>query len=289
MARPLRIEYKNAFYHITSRGNNLQKIYRSNKDYNSFLATLQEVIREYNWLCYAWCLMPNHYHLLIETPDANLSLGMRQLNGIYSQRFNKRHSHVGHVFQGRFKGILVEKDSHLLELSRYIVLNSVRANIVSRPEQWPWSSYKGMLEKTQKEYFIKRDWLLLQFGSYSKAAMEVYRQFVLAGINKPDPWGNLKNRIFLGSDKWIQQVSSKEEIKINCKEITRQERYFGRPELKKVFSTLITKHQRNELIYKAHKQYGYTFTDIGKCLNIHYSVVSRAFRKQAGRDAQNKT
>lgn len=289
MARPLRIEYKNAFYHITSRGNGLQKIYHSNNDYSSFLVILQKVIQEYNWLCYAWCLMPNHYHLFIETPNANLSLGMRQLNGIYSQRFNKRHSHVGHVFQGRFKSILVEKDSHLLELSRYTVLNPVRANIVSEPEQWPWSSYTEMIGKTKKEYSIKKDWLLSQFGNYRNAAMKAYRQFVLAGINEPSPWSNLKNRIFLGSDRWVQQVSLKKEVKINCKEIACQERYFGRPELKKVFSGLTTKHQRNKLIYKAHKQYGYTFTDIGKYLNIHYSAVSRAFKKQACSNAQNKT
>lgn len=108
-----------------------------------FLEVLSEVCERFNWECHAYCLMSNHYHLLIETPDANLSQGMRQLNGVYTQRFNRVHGRVGHVFQGRYKGILVEKDSYLLELARYIVLNPVRAGMVRSAKDWPWSSYRA--------------------------------------------------------------------------------------------------------------------------------------------------
>jgi len=132
MARPLRIEYDRAVYHITSRGNARKAIYGDDADREIFLETLHKVTKRYNWLCHAYCLMNNHYHLVIETPDGNLSRGMRQLNGVYTQRYNARHYSVGHIFQGRYKAILIQKDSHLLEVSRYVVLNPVRAKAVPR-------------------------------------------------------------------------------------------------------------------------------------------------------------
>ena len=134
MARPLRIEYPGAVYHITSRGNARADIFLMDDDRQVFLDILGNTVEKYNWLCHAFCLLDNHYHLLIETPDPNLSLGMRQLNGVYTQTFNRTHDRVGHVFQGRYKAILVEKESHLLELCRYVVLNPVRAKMVSKPD-----------------------------------------------------------------------------------------------------------------------------------------------------------
>ena len=141
MTRPLRIEYPNAVYHVTSRGNARNKIFLGDQDRENFLAVLDAVVKRYNWLCHAYCLMDNHYHLMIETPDANLSRGMRQLNGVYTQKYNWWHSKTGHIFQGRYKAILVEKENYLLELCRYVVLNPVRANMVDKPEEWKWSSY----------------------------------------------------------------------------------------------------------------------------------------------------
>ena len=148
MARPLRIEFADAFYHITSRGDRREAIYEDDEDRKAFLNILAEVVARYNWICHAFCLMTNHYHLLIETVDGNLSQGMRQLNGVYTQASNRRHRRVGHLFQGRFKGILVDKEAYLLELSRYVVLNPVRAGMVESPEQWPWSSYRAMVKKS---------------------------------------------------------------------------------------------------------------------------------------------
>jgi putative transposase len=137
MARPLRIEFPGALYHVTSRGNGRADIFLDDGDRQLFLNVLATVCHRLHWLCYAYCLMTNHYHLVIETPDGNLAKGMRQLNGVYTQRFNRRHDHVGHILQGRYKAILVERDAYLLELARYVVLNPVRARMVEAPEHWP--------------------------------------------------------------------------------------------------------------------------------------------------------
>lgn len=136
MARPLRAEYPGAIYHITSRGNARQPIFEDDEDRKAFQVLLESLVSRYNWLCHAYCLMDNHYHLLVETPDGNLSEGMRQLNGIYTQSFNGRHGRVGHVFQGRFKAILVGRENYLLELCRYVVLNPIRAGIVRSPGRY---------------------------------------------------------------------------------------------------------------------------------------------------------
>jgi len=127
MSRPLRIEFTGAVYHITSRGNGRQDIFFEDKDRRVFLDLFWEIVKRERWICYAYCLMSNHYHLLIETKRPNLSRGMRQLNGAYAQKFNYMHDKVGHVFQGRYKSILVDRDNYLLELCRYVVLNPVRA------------------------------------------------------------------------------------------------------------------------------------------------------------------
>src|SRR4030066_2444129 len=164
MARPLRIEYPGAIYHITSRGNARQPIYKDDKDRETFLELLGSVVSRYGWICHAYCLMGNHYHLLIETPDGNLSQGMRQLNGIYTQHFNRRHGRVGHLFQGRFKAIVVDRDSYLLELCRYVVLNPIRAAMVKHVEHYPWSSYPATMGLADCPVWLNTDWLLGRFG-----------------------------------------------------------------------------------------------------------------------------
>ena len=136
MARPLRLEFPGAVYHVTSRGNARAAIFLDDEDRPIFLGVLGAVVARFGWLCHAYCLMDNHYHLLLETPDPNLSRGMRQLNGVYTQRFNRRHGRVGHVLQGRFKAILVDRDGYLLELARYLVLNPVRAGRVKDPGRY---------------------------------------------------------------------------------------------------------------------------------------------------------
>lgn len=202
MARPLRIEFPGAVYHITSRGNEKKAIFRDDVDRHMFLTTLEGVILRYNWLCHAYCLMDNHYHLIIDTPDGNLSIGMRQLNGIYTQRFNKRYGRVGHLFQGRFNAVLVQKDSHLLEACRYVVLNPVRAKEVQMPEQWTWSSYRGTAGRSKPHRCLETNWLLSQFSPKRNVAETLYRGFVTDGIAAESIGTMLECGIF-----WARMVS----------------------------------------------------------------------------------
>ena len=175
MARPLRLQYPGAVYHLTSRGSARQKIFWDDTDRETFLQTLGQVISRYGWLCHAYCLMDNHYHLLVETPKPNLARGMRQLNGIYTQAFNRCHGRVGHLFQGRYKAILVEKQAHLLELCRYVVLNPVRARPHKRVGAWPWSSYRATAGLAPGPAFLTVDWVLGQFGQRRRRAQDANR------------------------------------------------------------------------------------------------------------------
>src|SRR5574342_189369 len=182
MSRPLRLQYAGAVYHLTSRGNARQKIFLDDTDRSKFLGVLSEVVSRYEWLCHAYCLMDNHYHLLIETPKANLSLGMRQLNGIYTQAFNRRHRRAGHLFQGRYKAILVQKEAHLLELCRYVVLNPLRVKVRDRVDQWKWSSFKATAGLDRAPEFLTVDWILNQFGTKRGQAQDRYAAFVREGL-----------------------------------------------------------------------------------------------------------
>lgn len=141
-----------------------EAIFEDDEDRRVFLSTLAEVVERFHWICHAYCLMTNHYHLVVETPDANLSKGMRQLNGVYTQASNRRHGRVGHLFQGRFKGILVDKEGYLLELTRYVVLNPVRAGMVAQPGQWSWSSYRAMVGEEASP-----EWLAGGRGDHAEA------------------------------------------------------------------------------------------------------------------------
>jgi putative transposase len=185
MARPLRIEFSGAIYQVTSRGNAREDIYLDDTDRAMFLGVLAEVISRFDWRCHVYCLMGNHYHWLIETPEPNLSKGMRQLNGVYTQRFNRRHGRVGHVFQGRYKAILVERDSYLKELARYGVLNPVRAKRVQHPGDWPWSSYAMTAGKAVSPVWLSTEWLLGQFGPQRERAQNAYVHFVEEGQGLP--------------------------------------------------------------------------------------------------------
>lgn len=281
MARPLRIEYPGAVYHITSRGNALKKIYSDEQDKEKFLAVLGTVVKKYNWLCHAYCLMDNHYHLLIETPEANLSIGMRQLNGVYTQLYNRRHRRPGHIFQGRYKAILVDKDNYLLELCRYVVLNPVRARLVELPERWKWSSYAATAGLKKVPEYLSVDWILGVFGTNRGIAQRHYRKFVKEGINRNSPWGELQGQIFLGDDSFIEKIKDLLAGKEAIKEIPRQQHYAGRPELKEIFKRRSSRGERgrNEKIYNAHIRYGYRLKEIADYLGIHYTTVSKVIKE----------
>jgi len=282
MARPLRIEYPGAVYHVTSRGNAREKIFRDDQDRETFLETLASVVKRYNWLCHAYCLMDNHYHVMIETQDANLSKGMRQLNGVYTQRYNRRHGKPGHVFQGRFKAILVQKDSYLLELNRYVVLNPVRAKMIEDPEDWKWSSYPATAGLKKVPDYLITDWLLQQFGRDRKTAQGQYKEFVREGIRKVSPWKELQGQILLGDKKFIEDFKDLLAGKEQIKEIPRSQRHIGRLTLSELFKEKQNKTGRNKHIYAAHTRFGYTLKEIADYLRVHYTTVSKAIQEEEG-------
>ncbi|USE36350.1 transposase [Endozoicomonas sp. SCSIO W0465] len=279
MSRPLRIQYAGALYHVTSRGNERKAIYREEVDFNLFLDVLAEVCDRFNWVIHSWCLMTNHYHLVVETPDGNLSAGMRQLNGVYTTRFNRRYGRVGHLFQGRYKAILVDKSAYLLELSRYVVLNPVRARMVDHPGDWLWSSYRYTLGELHSPDWLATDAMLLQFSDNRERACERFVAFVLAGVGV-NLWVHLKQQIYLGDDQFVSH----------------QQQYIDRPAKDKTLTEVPHKQRRKPgrslefyqascestkaAVCSAFASGSYTQKAIADFFGLHYSTVSKMVARQ---------
>lgn len=277
MARPLRLEFAGAVYHVTSRGNGRQQVFRSDDDRRLFLEVLGRTVTRWRWIVHAYCLMGNHYHLVIETPEPNLSRGMRQLNGEYTQAFNRRHNRAGHLFQGRFKGLVVEKDSHLLELCRYVVLNPVRARgmRVRRPEDWRWSSYCATAARGEAPGWLTVSWILSRFAAEESSALEGYRRFVAAGLREK---GRLEERsgLWIGSERYGERLKGLLGAKAEVREHPRRQRRPARRGLAEYLSpeACASRDARNEAIYRAYSEGGFSQRQIGDCLGMHYVTVS---------------
>lgn len=213
MSRPLRVEFEGAVYHVTARGNSGLHVYEDDLDRNRFLDFLAQELKQQLWLCHAYCLMGTHWHLLLETPEPNLSCGMARLNSCYSQWFNHRHGRHGHLLQGRYHAILVDKESYLLELCRYVVLNPVRAHMVQRVDQWPWSSYLTTVGRRVGPHWLTTEWVLSHFGSSTKPAQAAYERFVAEGLNRTSPWQNLTGQLFLGSEDFLRRTQARIEAR----------------------------------------------------------------------------
>lgn len=280
MSRPLRIEFPNALYHVTARGDRREDIFEDDEDRRAFLRTLHEVVDQFNWLCYAWCLMDNHYHLLVQTPDANLSKGMRQLNGVFTQHSNRRHRRVGHLFQGRFKAILVDSDAYLLELSRYIVLNPLRAKMVRRVQDWRWSSYRASVGLSPAEAFLAVDAVLSQFARRRDVARERYAQFVAQGKNAAAPWAQLRGQVFLGSDAFVERMQSgmaarqRDDVQIPA-----AQRRAPAPSLTQIERS---SNDRDHAIASAHATGAYSYQQIAGHFGVHFTTVGHIVRKSRG-------
>jgi putative transposase len=280
MARPLRIQYEGALYHITSRGNAGAKIFQTDSDRRQFLDVLSRVVSRFGWICHAYCLMSNHYHLLIETPSANLSQGMQLLNGVYTQRFNRASKRSGHVFQGRFKAILVEKESHLLELARYIVLNPVRARAAQSARAWSWSSYRATAGLVDVPEFLTVDWVLSQFGAKRASATRAYRQGC-----KYDVWEDLRAGSLLGSDEFAERMKPLLADAPLDPNILRRERDAARPSLKMLFTDVTDRTTRNQRIHDAVREHHYTLQEVGQYVGLHFSTIS-VIAKQVAAEQQ---
>ena len=223
--------------------------------------------------------MDNHYHLLLETLNANLAAGMRQLNGVYTQSFNHKHNRVGHLFQGRYQSILVEKEPFLLELCRYVVLNPVKENRVANPANYSWSSYKATAGLINPPPYLSLDWILRHFGKQKSTAQKKYKTFVREGLLQDSPWGCLKARCILGNEQFVADLKQPVSRTKNRSEIPKQQRLLNRPALEALFAfpENISKSKRNDLINKAILEYGYTQFELSKHLGLHYSTISRLF------------
>ncbi len=283
MARPLRIEYDGALYHVTSRGNARKAIFKDDEDRELFLDTLTKVNERYNWLCHAYCLMNNHYHLLIETPDGNLSKGMRHLNGIYTQRYNKRYKRTGHIFEGRYKAIIIQKESHLLAVCRYVVLNPVRARAVKHPEEWKWSSYKATAGSERSHNSLTADCILAQFEGKRRRVEREYREFVMSGIGEEKLWTKVKGQSVLGESGFVERLIGYVKKSKDIKEIPKHQRYINRPSLNELFNekTLRQKQKRNRKMVEVVYEYGYNQKEIADHLGMHYSTISRLINRES--------
>jgi REP-associated tyrosine transposase len=279
MARPLRIEYDGALYHVTSRGNERKPIFKDTTDRKLFLDTLSQVTQRFNWLCHAYCLMDNHYHLVIETPDGNLSNGMRQLNGVYTQAFNRRRHRVGHLFQGRFKGILVQMDSHFLEVCRYVVLNPVRAKVVKHPREWVWSSYRATAGQSAIPSCLTVEEVLSHFGPRRGAAQEKYREYVSEGIGRATIWEDLEAQSLLGLEGFAEALKDHVAGKQKLREVPKAQRFIARVSLKKLFEESGGgKAKRDGRIAEAVYKHGYSQIEVARHLKLHYSTISRLIK-----------
>jgi len=272
MARPLRIEFSGAIYHITSRGNAQADIYITDQDRWMFLDLFGRVCEQFNWSCHAYCLMTNHYHVVIETGDGNLSKGMRHMNGVYTQAFNRQHRRVGHVFQGRYKAILVDKDNYLLEVIRYVLLNPVRAQMTKTAGQYPWSSYRGMIDKIEAPGWLSRDWVLGQFAKSKKQAQQKFIQFIRNGKDQPPLWENLRNQMYLGDERFVKKMHMHIQDDRSLAEVPRiQRRQAAKP-----IEYYAKNYPPKEAMRQAYALGEYTFKAIADYFGVHYSTVSRA-------------
>jgi putative transposase len=278
MARPLRIELAGGLYHVTSRGDGREDIFLDDADRLAWLELFAQTCQRFNWVCHAWCLMSNHYHIVVETIEGNLAQGMRHLNGVYTQTFNRSHHRVGHVFQGRYKAIIVEKDGYLLELARYVVLNPLRANMVKDVADWTWSSYAAMTGGQAVPDWLETDWILGQFSAQRRRAIKLYVDFVRAGVGLPSIWDQLSGQVYLGSEPFIKGMQRLTD-KVAIGEIPRAQR---RPLAKPLSHYQAKYRDPKAAMVAAYATGDYTMQTIADFFGVHYATVSRAVRKGEG-------
>ncbi len=275
MSRPVRIEFPGAHYYVTSKGLNDKSVFRDKEDRAVFLNVLSGVVSRFGWMLHSYVMMDSHYHLVVECPQANLSKGMRQLNGVYTQHFNRRHIEDGPLFQGRFRSVLFEAENYLLPLCRHVVLNPVRVSASASAQQYKWSSHKAMAGQAKAPEFLSTEKVLGQFGKRAKENQRKYREYVKAGIDEASPLLDRSSQVLLGSPQFIgemQPILNGEKL---AKRGPKQAR--RRRSLPVLFRNVDqkTKAERNELIRKAHIDHGYTLMEIGEHLGLHYTTVSK--------------
>jgi REP element-mobilizing transposase RayT len=295
MGRPLRIEYAGALYHITARGNERKRIFLDGKDRKKFLGILADYHDRYGILIHSYVLMNNHYHLILETPRGNLLKVMHGLNGGYTGYFNRKYGRTGHLFQGRYKGIIVDKDSYLIPLSRYVHLNPIRAGVVERPEQYRWSSYPGYIGRGKQQEWVEYSWILSQFGSRRIRANRKYKKYTEEALkNKVEgPFKSLRSQVILGGEEFVKGIKRMLAGKALSQEIVERKRLIEYPLLDEVMKEVAKAFRvdgeairrkgdrantpRRVALYLAQRYTGLGNEEIGEIFGgIHYSAVSKA-------------
>lgn len=257
----MRIQFPGAIYHVRTRGNSKQDVFLCDSDRAAFLRILELAVTGHGWLCHGYCLMTNHYHLIIETPRGNLSPGMKVLNGAYTQAVNRRHGRTGHIYEGRFRSKVIEKEDHLLEVCRYIALNPVKAGLVSNPMEWRWSSFRATCEGRHAPPFLATDFILSHFSDNGRNARESFREFVLEGLTSGDFLDGMPGHLrFDGDPKPTGE----------------------RPPLEELFNPSAEKRERREQAAVAVLVHGYTLGEVSEHLGVARSTVSRAVKKLKG-------
>lgn len=275
MTRPLRIEIPGALYHVTSRGDRQERIFADDMDRRIWLMILGETCLRYRFVVHAYCQMTNHYHLVVETPLANLSRGMRHLNGAYSQHFNRRHELVGHLFQGRYNAILCQRESYLMELARYVVLNPVRAGMVATPNAWPWSSHQALIGEAATPPWLDARLILSQFGRNAEQAVQSYLRFVQEGVGKESPLKKVRKQILLGNAEFTG-----EPIFLRPPEQLEEHSHLQRQTVALPLQHYFTAYEnRDEAMTQAYLSLAYTMADIARYCGVSVRTVSRALQK----------
>ncbi len=296
MSRQLRIEYPGAFYHITSRGNEKQPVFRTDDDRYYFFKCLRDAYDKFGSVIHVYCLMDNHYHLLIETPMGNLSAVMHLVNTTYTVYFNKTHERVGHLFQGRFKSILVQAESYAHELGPYIHLNPVRAELVDYPEQWPWSNYRAYLGDGDRETWTSTSLVLSTFAADPAEARRRYVEYVmrLAAARPRNPLDAATASGILGDPEFVERIRQKclsEKPEEKERDLPQLRRLRPKPQIKEVLEfvsmSLGPKNRlsRNASIFIIHKNTDYRLREIGEFFKLSPSAITdacRQFRKRMG-------
>jgi putative transposase len=292
MARKPRIEYEGAFYHVITRGNQKQKIFKDKEDFLKYLEILSDYKKLYAYFLYAYILMSNHVHILIEIRKTPLSKILQGINQRYTAYFNRRYKTVGHLFQGRYKAILCDRDEYLLSLIKYIHFNPVRAKIVKFPDEYPWSSHHSYIKKREKTDGVDTEQVLRMFSEDKTKARKLYRAYMGDGImvKKEDIYSTIDQRI-LGNEGFADKVI--EEYKIEIDKTKKRKRYSLSEIAKgieKAYGITMKQLQGKgkdkavsvgkKLFSVIAKEYGYTGREIAKLIKKDPAIVTRHLREK---------
>ena len=304
MARPLRIEYEGAFYHVTGRGNERREIFQTKKDYERFKRYIIGAQDKYDFLIHGYVLMTNHYHLIIETSKANLNRIMHYINGSYTTYFNRKQGRNGHLFQGRYKAILVDVDRYLLELSRYLHLNPVRAGLAKRPEEYPYSSYRSYITR-EKEEIVHRDRIWDMICGDGRNGAQKYRRFVeeVLGKDMESPLKKVYGGVILGEDKFIRDVLRRMEGRdVRRQDISYRRQLKVTKDVEEIIHAICSylnvtrdvileekREFRNIAICLSKKYTGLTNREIGSLFGgISYSAITRVYQRFGEKILKNR-